>query len=43
LIFYLSENDRVPVPAMLFILVPVRTGTLKNPGSETTTMEILLS
>jgi hypothetical protein len=34
LIFYLtlSENDRVPVPAMLFLLVLAGTGTLKNRG-----------
>jgi hypothetical protein len=24
LIFYLSENDKVPVPAMVFLLVPTR-------------------
>jgi hypothetical protein len=33
LTFYLSENDGVPVPAMLFLLVPAGIGTLKNQGS----------
>jgi hypothetical protein len=33
LIFNLSENDRVLVPAMLFLLVPAGNGPLKNWGS----------
>ena len=32
MIFYLSENDRVPIPVMLFLLVPA--GTLKNWSSD---------
>ena len=28
--FYVSENDNVSVPAMVVLLVPAGTGTLKN-------------
>jgi hypothetical protein len=30
---FVSENDRVPVLAMLFLLIPAGTRTLKNWGS----------
>jgi hypothetical protein len=30
MIFYLSENDKVPVTAMFFLLVPAGTNTEKS-------------